>query len=64
MLPVLLLILSDFRVFESLVICDIFGPFDKVGFGASIIRTPGEDGTVPENTSTEKKQIQVPVHAK
>jgi hypothetical protein len=53
--PVLLLrALSDLRKTEFFVDWDILGPLEVVGLGTSIISTPGEDGTVPENTSTMK----------
>ena len=66
MLPVLRLRLfsEDFRVLGIFADCDIFGPFDDVGFNASIIRTPGEEGTVPENTSIEKKKTETKTKCK
>ena len=42
---------SDFLVCDNLADWVILGALDVIGFGTSIIRTPGAEGTVPENTS-------------
>lgn len=60
-LPALLLnaLSEDLCPCVSFTDCDILGPFelDVFGLGTSIIRTLGEEGTLPENTSREKTQV-------